>query len=231
MSVSSGTDTLLDIPIQVRHAMKSRHGVRLRKWATGLVVAGSLFTAAACTPEPRGPQPPEKAVREPGPELDANQGGSYGWHKAMAVGTRFTDGLNHLELSGAVTSPLQIISITPLMDGGPTLRVLGTRVRVIPDMLPKDSEVGWFEYVPEYPPKEPFAAGGVSPEGFQVRATNGDDDMSVEVQIGYEVVANGTSNRSGVEVVYEYEGVRKRVVIPSHLTICAPANAACKAQN
>ena len=184
----------------------------------------SVFPTAACTSQH------DKPPQAPGPEIDANQGGAYGWHKAMAVGTLFTDGLIHLELSGAATSPLTIISIRPLMDDGPALRVLGTRIRVKPDMLPKDAENGWFEFLYGFPPKEPYAAGGVAPEGFQVRATNGDDDMSVEVQIGYEVVAAGVSNRTGVEVIYEYEGDRKRAVIPSHLTICAPANAACKAQ-
>jgi hypothetical protein len=185
----------------------------------------SMFATVACTSQQH-----DKSPRAPGPEIDADQGGAYGWHKAMAVGARFTDGLNHLELSGAVTSPLTIVSITPLMDGGPALRVLGTRIRVIPDMLPKNSEFGWFQYLAGFPPNETYAAGGVAPEGFQVRPTNGDDDMSVEVQIGYEVVAAGISNRTGVEVVYEYEGIRKRAVIPSHLTICAPATAACKAQ-
>jgi hypothetical protein len=200
---------------------------RTRRWSAALVATVSVLPVAGCT-SPQ--QQPDKSPQAPGPEIDANQGGAYGWHKAMAVGTRFTDGLNHLELSGAATSPLTIVSITPLMDDGPTLRVLGTRIRVIPDMLPRNSEVGWFEFLDGFPPKEPFAAGGVAPEGFQVRATNGDDDMSVEVQIGYEVVAAGVSNRAGVEVVYEYEGVRKRAVIPSHLTICAPATAACKAR-
>ncbi|MEV4706215.1 hypothetical protein [Actinoplanes sp. NPDC049316] len=198
---------------------------RTRRWSATLVATVSLFPVAACTSQQQ-----DNPLQAPGPEIDANQGGAYGWHKAMAVGTRFTDGLNHLELSGAATSPLTIVSITPLMDDGPTLRVLGTRIRVIPDMLPKNSEVGWFEFLDGFPPKEPFAVGGVVPEGFQVRATNGDDDMSVEVQIGYEVVAAGVSNRAGVEVVYEYEGVRKRAVIPSHLTICAPVTAACEAQ-
>ncbi|BEL07382.1 hypothetical protein Q0Z83_055730 [Actinoplanes sichuanensis] len=148
----------------------------------------------------------------------------------MVVGTVFTDGLIHLELSGAATSPLTIVSITPLMDDGPALRVVGTRIRVIPDMLPANAEVGWFEYLMGFPPTESFAVGAVTPEGFVVRATNGDDDMSVEVQIGYEVVAAGVSNRTGVEVAYEYDGVRKRVVIPSLLTVCAPATAACTAQ-
>ncbi|UQU62608.1 hypothetical protein COUCH_26715 [Couchioplanes caeruleus] len=198
----------------------------IRRWSAALVATLAVVPGAACT----SPQKQDKPPRAPGPELDADQGGAYGWHKAMAVGTRFTDGLNHLELSGAATSPLTIVSITPLMDDGPALRVLGTRIRVIPDMLPADSEVGWFEYLDGFSPKEKFAAGSVIPEGFQVRGTNGDDDMSVEVQIGYEVVAPGVSNRTGVEVVYEYEGVRKRAVIPSHLTICAPATAACQAR-
>ncbi|MEV8505061.1 hypothetical protein AB0368_09560 [Actinoplanes sp. NPDC051475] len=188
----------------------------------------SILLTAACTSQQHdktsGPQ-------APGPEIDADQGGAYGWHKAMAVGTRFTDGLIHLELSGSSTSPLTIISVTPLMDGGPALRVLGFRVRVIPEMLPKNSKFGWFEFVGGFPPKESYATGGVAAEGFQVPATNGDDSKSVEFQIGYEVVAAGISNRTGVEVIYEYEGVRKRVIIPSHLTICAPANAPCQAQD
>ncbi|MDR6319096.1 hypothetical protein J3R03_003292 [Actinoplanes couchii] len=33
-----------------------------------------------------------------------------------------------------------------------------------------------------------------------------------------------------VEIVYEYDGDRKRVVVPSHLTICAPATAPCEAR-
>jgi hypothetical protein len=148
----------------------------------------------------------------------------------MAVGTRFTDGLIHVELSGASTSPLTIVSVTPLMDQGPALRVLGTRVRLIPDSLPKDPENGWFEFLYGFPPKEAYALGGVAPEGFQVPPTNGNDEKSVEIQIGYDVVAPGEANRAGVEVIYEYEGVRKRVVIPSHLTICAPANAPCVAR-
>lgn len=195
-----------------------------RRWSAALVVAVSIFPAAACTSQRH------ESPDAPGREIDADQGGAYGWHKAMAVGTIFTDGLIHLELSGAVTSRLRIISIKPLMDDGPALRVLGTRVRVIPDMLPKDAENGWFEFLYGFPPTEPYAAGGVAGEGFQVRATNGDDEMSVEVQVGYEVVAAGVSNRSGVEVVYEYEGVRKRAVIPSHLTICAPVTAPCTAR-
>lgn len=193
-----------------------------RRWLTfGLVGVLAVLAGAAVTYFRAG------KVHEPGPELDASQGGAYGWHKAMDVGTVFTDGLIHLELSGASTSPMTIISVTPLMDDGPALRVLGTKVRVIPDMLPPDSELGWFEYLKGFPPSEEYATGGVDPEGFRVRATNGDDTMSVEIQVGYEVVAPGQSNRAGVEVVYEYDGVRKRVLIPSYLTICAPATAPC----
>ena len=88
---------------------------RPRRWSAVLVVAVSLFSAAACTSQQDG------SPEAPGPEIDADQGGAYGWHKAI-------------------------------------------------------------------------------------------------------------SNRAGVEVIYEYEGVRKRAVIPSHLTICAPANAPCEAQ-
>jgi hypothetical protein len=201
-----------------------KRSARRRWWALGLVGVLAVAAGVAVTYS-RSVQ-----VYEPGPELDASQGGAYGWHKAMDVGTVFTDGLIHIELSGASTSPMTIISVTPLMDNGPALRVLGTKVRVIPDMLPPDSELGWFEYLKGYPPAEKYATGGVDPAGFRVRPTNGDDDVSVEIQVGYEVVAAGTSNRAGVEVVYEYEGVRKRVIIPSYLTICAPASAPCEAK-
>lgn len=187
----------------------------------------SIFSTAASTSQQHGKVSGPQA---PGPELDSDQGGAYGWHKAMAVGTRFTDGLIHIELSGASTSPLTIISVTPLMDDGPALRVLGIRVRAIPEMLAKNSEFGWFEFVYGFPPKEPYTTGGVAPEGFPVPPTNGDDTKSVEIQVGYEVVAAGVANRTGVEVIYDYEGIRKRVTIPSHLTICAPADAPCKAQ-
>lgn len=115
--------------------------IRLKRWTRPrrlpavLAAAVCVLSAVACTA-----QPPDKRPQAPGPEIDSDQGGAYGWHKAMAIGTRFTDGLIHLELSGASTSPMKIISIAPLMDDGPALRVLGIRVRVIPDMLPENSE-------------------------------------------------------------------------------------------
>lgn len=195
-----------------------------RWWAFGLIGVLAVVAGVAVTYFQTG------RIHEPGPELDADQGGAYGWHEAMDVGTVFTEGLIHIALSGKSTSPITIISVTPLLDDGPALRLLGTKVRVVPDMLPPDSELGWFEYLKGFPPSEKYATGGVDPVGFQVRAANGDHEMSVEIQVGYEVVAAGTSNRAGVEVVYEYEGVRKRVVIPSYLTICAPATGPCTAK-
>ena len=86
---------------------------------------------------------------------------------------------------------------------------------------------GWFQQDKGFPPESRDSAGGRDPHNLLVRQAKPGDSLAVEIQIGFDVVGNGTSTKRGVEVVYQYEGETKRFVIPSHLTVCAPASAKC----
>lgn len=78
------------------------------------------------------------------------------------------------------------------------------------------------------PPAMADAAGGVPVEGLVVQPPEPGEDVWIELQIGYEVVAPGRSARRGVgELVYEYDGTVHQAVIPSYLAICAPATVVC----
>jgi hypothetical protein len=155
----------------------------------------------------------------------------YGWSASMAVGTRFTDGLNFMPIAPTAQGTIRLLSVTPIMDGGPALKVLGVLARVTPDMLPPNFETGWFEWAHDFPPTDYDAGGGVDPIGFVVPVSPRDQQVDLELQIGYEVVATGKSNKRGVKVRYEYEGRVHEVVVPSHLSICAPVTAKCVAED
>ncbi|MEU8006986.1 hypothetical protein AB0B66_37985 [Catellatospora sp. NPDC049111] len=154
-------------------------------------------------------------------------GTASGWYAAKDVGTTFTDGLNIITVTPQARGPLRLISARPLMDDGKTLRVVGVLARVIPRMLPPNSTSGGLQQSPGFPPTLPDAAGGVPVEGLVVQPPEQGEDLWIEIQIGYEVMAPGRSTRHGVELVYEYEGTERKAVIPSYLAICAPATVAC----
>jgi hypothetical protein len=113
------------------------------------------------------------------------------------------------------------------MDNDTTLRVVGVLARVVPDMLPPHYQTGWFEEDKGFPPQSHDSGGGRDPHNFIVRQPRPGDDLDVEIQIGFDVVGNGKTSKRGVEVIYQYQGKVKRVVIPSHLSICAPASVKC----
>ena len=190
-----------------------------------VVVGGYFAIRPAAAPDlHRGTTSPA------GTELELAKAKPYGWSAAMAVGARFTDGLNFMTVTSAARGPLTIISVTPLMDGGPALKVIGVLARIAPDMLPANSQTGWFESADDFPPSGHDNGGGVDPRGLVVRAPTGDDTVDVEVMIGFEVVAAGKSNKHGVRVRYSYQGGIHEWVIPSHLTLCAPAKVTCPAE-
>ncbi|GIF09021.1 hypothetical protein [Actinoplanes siamensis] len=166
-----------------------------------------------------------------GDELETAIMQPYGWSGSKSIGTRFTDGLIHLRISPNNAEPIKIISVTPIMDNDTTLRVVGVLARVVPDMLPAGHEVGWFQQDKEFPPADHDNSGGIDPRGLLVQNSERGDDFSVEFQIGYDVVGNGKTSRSGVEVVYQYQGKTRRFVIPSHLSICAPASVKCSPED
>jgi len=151
----------------------------------------------------------------------------YGWDGSMNVGSRFTDGLNNIRVSDKAKGPLRIVAAKPIESNGQTLKVIGVLARVKPDMRPKGWKDGWFQSAPGFPPTENDSAGGVDPQGLIVRVPKPGELLELEIQIGYEVVAAGKSNRRAVEVEYEYQGQLRRLVIPSHLSICAPASVKC----
>ncbi|MDG4762107.1 hypothetical protein [Micromonospora sp. WMMD710] len=188
---------------------RTRRGV----WLAGLVVIGCLASDGT-------------GVNPPGEEFDVSQG-AYGWWAAKDVGTTFTDGINAITVSPQARGPLRLISARPLMDGGGTLRVVGILARINPDMMPPKAP-GSFQVAPGFPPTMPRAAGAVPVEGLIVQAPKQGEVRWIELQIGYEVVATGRSARRGVELVYDYEGARHRVVIPSYLAICAPSTVTCE---
>lgn len=165
-------------------------------------------------------------MRPPGDELKTNQG-SYGWYTSKDVGVTLTDGLNLVTVTPAARGPLRLISAKPLMDDGGSVRVIGILARINPGMLPPDSHVGSFQEALGFPPEVAHAAGGVPVEGLVVQPPRQGEDRWIELQIGYEVVAPGRSVRRGVELVYEYEGARHKVFIPSYVAVCAPSTAIC----
>lgn len=155
------------------------------------------------------------------------EGGSYGWHDAKDVGTIFTDGLNIVNIADLGDSPLRLISARPLMDEGPTLRVLGVLARIVPDMLPPNAEVGGFQQAEGFPPNQPHTTGAQPVENLVVYPSKPGEKRWIELQIGYEVVAPGRSARRGVELTYEYQGKIHKGVIQSYLAICAPSTVTC----
>jgi hypothetical protein len=191
-----------------------------RVWIPRVAAALVVIVVAVVLYHRRGPRPA-------GPEL-ARQDGAYGWSESFAVGTTFTDGLNLITVTDKANGPLTLISATPLAPDG-ILKVLGERARVVPDMLPKGFESGWFPHVDGFPPTTGDAAGGVTVKGLVVLPSKPGEDRWIEFQIGYQVTAPGRSTRTGVQLLYNYDGQTRRAVIPSHLTISAPAKTACPA--
>ncbi|GAA4605637.1 hypothetical protein GCM10023107_72820 [Actinoplanes octamycinicus] len=173
------------------------------------------------------PQSGEAAFAPPGDELDLAKMRPYGWSGSKSVGTRFTDGLNYLQISPNIAGPIRIVSVAPLLDNNETLRVVGVLARVVPDMLPAGHQSGWFQQDDGFPPASRDNSGGRDPRDLVVDNAGHGDDVAVEFQIGFDVVGNGKSNKVGVAVVYQYEGKTRRFVIPSHLSICAPASVTC----
>jgi hypothetical protein len=211
-----GCEMALQDEHQRSHTLAPRRLVLL---LAALVIAVLLATFLFWLPN-RGPAAAGKELRLEGI-------GSYGWYGSKDVGERFTDGLNHITVTSEAEGPIRLVSAKPLMDDGPTLRVLGVLARVVPDMLPAQRETGWFQDEPGFPPTSPDATGGVAVTGLTVRPPSVGENLQIEIQIGYEVVAEGRSTRSGVELIYEYGGETRRAVIPSHLAICAPTGVDC----
>jgi hypothetical protein len=203
-----------------------------RQWR--LLLAASLIIglalAAAGLALGRSPAHGD-GVLPAGDELVLTKMAPYGWSGSMAVGTRFTDGLNFMPIAATAKGPLTLLSVTPIMDDGKTLRVLGVLARITPDMLPPNYQTGWFESAKDFPPTDYDATGGVDPSGLVVPVPPAGDQVNVELQVGFEVVAAGKSNKRGVRVQYEYQGHKHEVVVPGHLSICAPASVKCAAQD
>ncbi|MBB4747723.1 hypothetical protein KZ829_40565 [Actinoplanes hulinensis] len=177
------------------------------------------------------PHPVKVAYATPGNELDTAKMLPYGWSGSKSVGTRFTDGLNYLQISPDIEGPIEIVSVTPLLDNEATIRVVGVLARVVPDMLPAGHQSGWFQQDQGFPPASPDNSGGRDPRGLVVQNPGHRDDLTVEFQIGFEVVGDGKSSKNGVEVVYRHEGETKRFVIPSYLSICAPISVKCSPED
>lgn len=196
---------------------------RQRRWRRWLITAavGIILCSAGIVMYRvvRGPA-------APGDEVIAHDG-AYGYHASMTVGHTFTDGVTRIQISSNAQGPLRLISARPIDESGGTLRVIGTLARVIPDMLPLGYEYAGFQELPGFPPTY-YNAGGAEPvNGLTVRVPRPSEYLAIQIQIGYEVVAPGRYTRRGVELIYEYQGERRKVIIPSHLAICAPANAHC----
>lgn len=165
--------------------------------------------------------------KRPGNELKTDQV-PYGWYTSKDVGTIFTDGLNLLSVTPKARGPLRLISAKPLMDNGPTVRVIGVLARINPEMLPPGSKVGSFQEAPGFPPRLPHTSGAVPIDGLIVHPPKPGEDRWIELQIGYEVVAQGRSARRGIELIYEYEGSERKAFIPSYVSVCAPSTATCE---
>jgi hypothetical protein len=171
------------------------------------------------------------SVLPAGDELELEKMSAYGWSESMAVGTRFTDGFSFISVSPAAKAPIRLLSVTPVMDDGKALKVLGVLARITPDMLPPHYEDGWFQLAAGFPPTDHDATGGADPGGLVVRVPRAGEELEIELEIGYEVVAPGKSNRKGVRVRYEYEGRTHEYTARSHLSICAPATTRCEAED
>jgi hypothetical protein len=195
---------------------RSRRTLRLQ---VAFVTIG-LIAAVVAVYALAGPLPP-------GDELDLGQNAAYGWYASKDVGSVFTDGLNVVQVMPQARGRLRLISARPLMDGG-TMRVIGILARVNPDMLPTGFNAGGFQDSPGFPPSLRDAAGAVPVNGLVVYPPKPGQHRWIELQIGYEVVAPGRAARRGVELIYEYGGVRHKVVIPSCLAVCAPATVTCQ---
>jgi hypothetical protein len=201
-----------------------------RKRALAVILGATVAVAVAIVIAAwnrQEPQPGNGAYAPPGDELDTADMLPYGWSGSKSVGTRFTDGLNYLQISPNIAGPIRIISVTPLLDNDATLRVVGVLARVVPDMLPAGHQTGWFQQDNGFPPASHDNSGGRDPRDLVVQNSAHSDDVAIEFQIGFDVVGNGKSSKIGVEVVYQYEGKTRRFVIPSHLSICAPASVKC----
>jgi hypothetical protein len=165
-----------------------------------------------------------RAPRPSGDELAAQPGG---WSGSYEVGSTFTDGLNLVTITHKGTEPIVLISAEPIMTGD-TLKVLGERARIVPDMLPDSQGPGWFQSVPGFPATTGAAAGGVGVKGLVVRPSGHGEYRWIEIQVGYRVVRPGRSTRSGIALTYRYAGQVRRMIIPNRLAVCAPAAVTCR---
>ena len=83
-----------------------------------LLACAALVSAVLLSADDAGALPPSG-------ELDTGDGawGSYG---SLDVGTRFTDGLNAINVTARGRGPVRLISARPAMDDGGILKVVGT---------------------------------------------------------------------------------------------------------
>jgi hypothetical protein len=188
----------------------------------GIVLAGTLVATTACG-----------FLDKDGTDVDdvIDNSGGYGFKVIKDAGYSFTNGLTTLSLR---KGPLTIKKVEPVM-AGPTLRLLGVKVRHVPP----EAEGAVFQEQPGWPSvrKKDESPGEwrklADPGGFAVPAPTSTEPPPpvVQVLVGYEITGNGRGVMRGMYITFEYRGKTRRIFEGSYLAVCSPSTVKCQQED
>ena len=128
------------------------------------------------------------------------------------VGTRFTEGIQVLELGGDKPGTIDRVEFV----GDQAVKLLGAWV------LPPSRAIGAVQFLQDWPPKADFGVDlsrAVPAEGTRI-SPQSEDSASWELLLGVEVTQEGHWTHTAIRVTYEVDGDRYRVDLPTELTVC-----------
>lgn len=142
-----------------------------------------------------------------------------GFAGVQPLGSRFTNG--QVVVHNQSTSQVVLRSIKPITTGS-GLRYLGAHV------AGPDRSIGFVQFYDTFPPEDEGLAGLEPVEGAVLPAGEREKAEGFELLMGYEVVAEGRSTVTGVEVAWTVNGRDQSAVFPSTMAVCTDAATPCE---
>src|SRR6476620_5575188 len=131
----------------------------------------------------------------------------HAWAYAVSAGESFTDGLEVLRLRGARSAVLTDVALV----GDPAIELRGAM------LVGPGRKLGAIQVIRSWPPvdRDLDESALVPAEGASIS----DDSAGWELLLGMRVKSPGTSDRVGIRIGYEVEGVQYSTFIPAFVRI------------
>ena len=192
--------------------------------ALGAVAAGVTVVVAALVLSSDGSEDPLTPRTDQGRvgaqvqvDADVEDGGPivevppHGWFVRGASGKVFTDGLERLELSGAL--PATLLAIESVGTGA-SLELFDAMI------AGPERTMGAIQTVPRFPPEAKSLGELEELEGLTIAPFDQTDEWGHVLILGYRITSDQPAVREGLRVTCEVEGTTYERFVPARLIYC-----------